>query len=40
MVGAHGGRVEVAAGIDGLGTRIALWLPLPSPPAADAEVTP
>jgi two-component system sensor histidine kinase KdpD len=38
MVGAHGGRVEVASGIDGLGTRIALWLPLPSQPVADAEV--
>lgn len=35
MVGAHGGHVEVGPGIDGQGTCIALWLPLPSQPSAD-----
>jgi two-component system sensor histidine kinase KdpD len=32
MVGAHGGRVEVGQGIEGMGTSIALWLPLPVQP--------
>jgi two-component system sensor histidine kinase KdpD len=36
MVGAHGGHVEVGQGIDGQGTCIALWLPLPSQPLADS----
>lgn len=37
MVGAHGGRVEVGQGIDGKGTCITLWLPLPAQPLADTE---
>jgi two-component system sensor histidine kinase KdpD len=37
MVGAHGGRVEVDQGIDGKGTCIALWLPLPAQPYAELE---
>jgi len=35
MVGAHGGRVEVGQGIEGKGTSIALWLPLPVQPEAE-----
>jgi two-component system sensor histidine kinase KdpD len=35
MVGAHGGRVEVGLGIEGKGTSIALWLPLPVQPEAE-----
>jgi two-component system sensor histidine kinase KdpD len=37
MVGAHGGRVEVSSGIDGLGTCIALCLPLRAQPGADPD---
>ena len=37
MVGAHGGHVEVAAGIDGQGTCITLCLPLHSQPEPDSE---
>ena len=38
MVGAHGGRVEVDQGIEGKGTCIALWLPLPAQPQAELEL--
>ena len=37
MVGAHGGRVEVATGIDGQGTCITLCLPLHTQPGEDTE---
>nr|WP_290447100.1 sensor histidine kinase KdpD [Pseudomonas sp. 21LCFQ010] len=37
MVGAHGGRVTVTEGIDGLGTCMTLHLPLPAQPQADSE---
>jgi len=40
MVGAHGGRITVGAGIDGQGTCITLYLPLAQQPAADEEVDP
>jgi two-component system sensor histidine kinase KdpD len=39
MVGAHGGRVSVADGIDGRGTCIRLHLPLQAQPEAEAELT-
>ena len=38
MIGAHGGRVEVSQGIDGNGSCIALWLPLPAQPPGEMEV--
>jgi two-component system sensor histidine kinase KdpD len=37
MVGAHGGQVTVSEGDGGLGTRIALCLPLHPPPVAQSE---
>ncbi|WP_459205332.1 DUF4118 domain-containing protein [Pseudomonas sp. MLB6B] len=37
MVGAHGGQIEVADGIDGHGTCITLCLPLPEQPDPDPE---
>lgn len=37
MVGAHGGRISVADGIDGRGTRITLHLPLQTQPGMDGE---
>ncbi|MGE8346642.1 DUF4118 domain-containing protein [Pseudomonas helleri] len=37
MVGAHGGRITVAEGIDGQGTCITLYLPLRDQPAMDQE---
>ena len=37
MVGAHGGRITVGDGIDGSGTCITLYLPLPEQPAFDQE---
>ncbi|WP_241089147.1 sensor histidine kinase, partial [Pseudomonas viridiflava] len=37
MVGAHGGRLSVGEGIDGLGTRITLFLPLQAQPDAETE---
>ena len=37
MVGAHGGRITVAEGIDGMGTCISLFLPLPEQPAPGTE---
>ncbi|MFG6206180.1 DUF4118 domain-containing protein [Pseudomonas retamae] len=37
MVGAHGGRISVAAGIDGRGTCITLHLPLQTQPGMDGE---
>ncbi len=40
MIGAHGGRVEVHQGIDGHGTGISLWLPLPDQPPADTDAAP
>ena len=40
MVGAHGGRVVVGDGIDGKGSCIALWLPLPAQPHAELEMEP
>ncbi len=36
MIGAHGGRVEAAAGDDGRGTVIRITLPLVEPPATQA----
>jgi two-component system sensor histidine kinase KdpD len=36
MVGAHGGRVEAAAGDDGRGTVIRITLPLVEPPAGES----
>ena len=38
MVGAHGGHISVADGIDGRGTCITLFLPLPTQPGLDGEV--
>ncbi|OOV96226.1 sensor histidine kinase [Pseudomonas sp. MF4836] len=38
MVGAHGGHISVAEGIEGRGTCITLFLPLPTQPAAEAQV--
>jgi len=37
MIGAHGGRITVASGLDGKGTCIALCLPLPVQPEPDDE---
>ncbi len=37
MVGAHGGRITVAEGIDGQGTCITLFLPLPEQPEPGTE---
>lgn len=37
MVGAHGGRISVADGIDGRGTCITLHLPLQTQPGMDGE---
>jgi two-component system sensor histidine kinase KdpD len=37
MVGAHGGRITVAEGIDGRGTCITLHLPLQTQPEAEIE---
>ncbi|WP_455883500.1 DUF4118 domain-containing protein [Pseudomonas putida] len=37
MVGAHGGHISVADGIDGRGTCITLFLPLPTQPGLDGE---
>ena len=37
MVGAHGGRISVADGIDGRGTCITLHLPLQAQPALESE---
>ena len=37
MVGAHGGRISVAEGIDGRGTSITLHLPLQAQPGMDNE---
>jgi two-component system sensor histidine kinase KdpD len=37
MVGAHGGRISVAEGIDGRGTCITLHLPLPTQPEDETE---
>ncbi|MGA5482570.1 sensor histidine kinase [Pseudomonas siliginis] len=37
MVGAHGGRISVADGIDGRGTCITLHLPLQAQPGMDGE---
>ena len=37
MVGAHGGHISVADGIDGRGTCITLHLPLPTQPGAEVE---
>ena len=37
MVGAHGGRITVAEGIEGLGTCITLFLPLPEQPEPGTE---
>ncbi|WP_095182219.1 sensor histidine kinase KdpD [Pseudomonas sp. Irchel 3F6] len=37
MVGAHGGRISVAEGIDGRGTCITLHLPLQAQPGMDGE---
>jgi len=37
MVGAHGGRITVADGIDGRGTCITLHLPLQTQPEAEME---
>lgn len=37
MVGAHGGRITVAEGIEGLGTCITLFLPLPEQPEPGSE---
>ena len=37
MVGAHGGRISVADGIDGRGTCITLHLPLQAQPGMDSE---
>lgn len=38
MVGAHGGHISVADGIDGRGTCITLFLPLPTQPGLEREV--
>jgi two-component system sensor histidine kinase KdpD len=38
MVGAHGGHISVADGIDGRGTCITLFLPLPTPPALEQNL--
>ena len=40
MVGAHGGRISVAEGIDGRGTCITLHLPLPTQPEAETDAHP
>ncbi|WDU60660.1 sensor histidine kinase KdpD [Pseudomonas poae] len=37
MVGAHGGHISVADGIDGRGTCISLFLPLPTQPGLEGE---
>lgn len=37
MIGAHGGQIRVADGIDGRGTCITLCLPLPAQPELDSE---
>ena len=37
MVGAHGGRISVGEGIDGKGTCITLYLPLPEQPEPEQE---
>ncbi|SDU99224.1 sensor histidine kinase [Pseudomonas mucidolens] len=37
MVGAHGGHIDVAEGIDGRGTCITLLLPLPAQPGLESE---
>ena len=37
MVGAHGGRISVADGIDGRGTCITIHLPLPEQPGLESE---
>jgi two-component system sensor histidine kinase KdpD len=39
MVGAHGGRITVADGIEGRGTCITLYLPLQTQPEAELEHT-
>jgi two-component system sensor histidine kinase KdpD len=39
MVGAHGGRISVAEGIEGRGTCITLHLPLPTQPESEMEHT-
>ncbi|RMT58925.1 Osmosensitive K+ channel signal transduction histidine kinase [Pseudomonas coronafaciens pv. atropurpurea] len=39
MIGAHGGRLAVEDGIDGLGTRITLFLPLQAQPDGEVEET-
>lgn len=38
MVGAHGGHISVADGIDGRGTCIALYLPLQAQPELEGEL--
>ncbi|MFS2161294.1 ATP-binding protein [Pseudomonas sp. Pseusp122] len=40
MVGAHGGRISVAEGIEGRGTCITLHLPLPTQPEGETESYP
>jgi two-component system sensor histidine kinase KdpD len=40
MVGAHGGRISVAEGIEGRGTCITLHLPLPTQPEGETESHP
>lgn len=37
MIGAHGGHIRVAEGIDGQGTCITLCLPLPAQPELDSD---
>ncbi|MGX1126034.1 ATP-binding protein [Pseudomonas sp. HLS-6 TE3448] len=37
MIGAHGGHIRVAEGIDGQGTCITLCLPLPTQPELDSD---
>nr|VVN41698.1 Sensor protein KdpD [Pseudomonas fluorescens] len=37
MIGAHGGHIRVADGIDGKGTCITLCLPLPTQPEPESE---
>ncbi|MBV6288127.1 sensor histidine kinase [Pseudomonas aegrilactucae] len=37
MIGAHGGQIRVADGLDGQGTCITLCLPLPAQPELDSE---
>ena len=37
MIGAHGGRIQVGEGLDGRGTAITLYLPLPRQPEDDIQ---